>query len=82
MPTGYLRSECRICERSTDEVGRLSARGKCAECGNRRLVENHEAMLARRGPFFDHWRRRTLAAFGVGLADEPRDSLDSDRDAA
>jgi len=31
-------------------------------------------MLAHRGPFFEHWRARTLAAFGV--------TLDSDRESA
>lgn len=30
-------------------------------------------MLTHRGPFFDHWRRRTLAAFGVTELDSSRD---------
>lgn len=67
MPRGIPRDECRVCERSTDEVGPLSARGKCAGCGDRRLLENNAAMRDHRGPYFDHWRRRSLAALGVIL---------------
>lgn len=74
MPRGIPRDECRVCERSTDEVGELSARGKCASCGNRRLEENNAQLRAHAGPFWQHWRRRTLAAFGVGLIDTDRDT--------
>lgn len=76
MPRGILRTHCRVCERHVDECGKLSARGKCADCGNARLEANHWQLIEHRGPFFDHWRRRTLAAFGV------KTPLDSDRDAA
>jgi hypothetical protein len=68
------RHFCRHCARHDSEVGRISARGRCAECGNRRLAENHEAMLVHNGPFYEHWRTRTLAAFGV--------VLDADREQA
>jgi len=47
----------------------LSARGRCEGCGRARNNENHEQLLAHSGPFFDHWRKRTLAAFGVFEAD-------------
>jgi hypothetical protein len=75
VPRGVLRTTCRICERPVSEVGGLSARGKCAECGNARLLANHEAMLVHRGPFYEHWKRRTLAAFGVVYLDAERDEV-------
>jgi len=28
-------------------------------------MDNHDQLLAHSGPFFHHWRKRTLAAFGV-----------------
>lgn len=31
------------------------------------MLENAHQLREHRGPFFDHWRRRTLAAFGVQL---------------
>jgi hypothetical protein len=73
LPKGYVGRWCRHCNRPEVEVGHISARGRCAECGDRRLIENHTAMLTARGPFFDHWRRRTLAAFGIRLVDDRRD---------
>ena len=75
------RHSCRICERPEEEVGRISARGKCASCGDRLLEENNAAMRDHRGPFFDHWRRRSLAALGVILPGSSS-TLDADRDAA
>jgi len=42
-------------------------------CGNGRLVENATELRAHSGPFFEHWRRRCVAAFGGVLLDERRD---------
>lgn len=81
MARGIVRTECKVCRRPTSKVGKLSARGKCAECGDSRMIENRAAMMQGNGPWFDHWRRRTLAAFGVGL-DEAASRVDADRDAA
>jgi hypothetical protein len=75
MARGVTRTECVICERPTSEVGELSTRGKCEGCADGRMLANHSQLVAHRGPFFDHWRARTLAAFGVV-------EVDSDRDAA
>jgi hypothetical protein len=61
-----------VCDGHVDEVGKLSARGKCATCGDRRLQENHRDLVEHRGPWFGHWRRRTLAAFGVVEVDGDR----------
>lgn len=56
-----------------DECGPLSARYKCAECGDDRMIHNNRQLMAHTGPFFDHWRRRSLAAFGVIQVDERTD---------
>lgn len=37
---------------------------------------NNYQLIEHRGPFFDHWRQRSLAALGVTLAD---DSLQTGR---
>lgn len=73
MPRGVLRTGCVICERPPAEVGPLSSRGKCQGCGVARLIDNHVQLIEHRGPFFDHWRARTLAAFGVTSLDAGRD---------
>lgn len=70
------RKWCKVCQQHTSVVGHISARGKCTECGNARLEANNAAMRRHTGPFYEHWRRRTLAAFGIVVP------LDSDRDAA
>lgn len=45
----------------------ISARGLCHECGMAALAANMYQLNAHSGPYFDHWRRRTLAAFGIFL---------------
>lgn len=32
------------------------------------MLENAHQLREHRGPYFDHWRRRTLAAFGIGVS--------------
>jgi hypothetical protein len=39
-----------------------------------RLTRNVVAMVEHRGPEFDYWRERCLAAFGGVALDEARDS--------
>lgn len=70
MTRGVLRENCIYCGRPVSEVGRLSTRGRCGECADTRMIENYRDLHSHAGPFFDHWRRRTLAAFGVGLVDD------------
>ena len=65
MPRGVRRTQCVVCRELVSEVGELSARGKCARCAETRAIENAAQLHAHGGPYFDHWRRRTLAAFGV-----------------
>jgi hypothetical protein len=49
----------------------MSARGKCVDCGEGKMLLNAYELRAHNGPSFAHWRRRTLAAFGVAAVDEP-----------
>lgn len=49
------------------------------------MIENYRQLSAHDGPYFEHWRRRCLAAFGVTTIDEPLDDeegarSDADRD--
>jgi hypothetical protein len=37
------------------------------------MLENAAQLRAHRGPFFDHWRKRTLRAFGVQLVEPTAD---------
>jgi hypothetical protein len=50
--------------------GPLSLRQKCHDCGVGKLALNDLQLHDHRGPFFDHWRRRSLAALGVMLPDD------------
>jgi hypothetical protein len=63
---------CRICGVSTFDGVHISARGKCPDCAEAREVANHRQLKAHRGPFFDWWRLRSLAALG-----DLRELLDS-----
>jgi len=36
------------------------------------MLTNHRELVAHDGPAFDHWRRRTLASFGVFDLDTSR----------
>lgn len=63
-------SHCRVCGRPREEGERFSARGKCSECGDGRMLENSRQLAASTGPYFDHWRRRCAAAFGVTVIDD------------
>lgn len=49
----------------------MSARGLCLECGEKARYANIEQLVSHSGPYFDHWRVRCLASFGVALIDEP-----------
>ena len=73
MPKGYTRLRCKICERHRDECGGLSKRGKCQSCAQMLVAANITGIALHRGPFFDHWRRQTLAAFGGVPVDELRE---------
>ena len=63
-------ANCRICHRHRTEVGELSWTGLCGDCGVAKENANALSLHYKRGPEFEHWRRRCLAAFGVGIFDQ------------
>jgi len=70
MPKGYPRTGCRGCGRTFAEIGSVSKRGLCQSCGEARRNLNLACLVTHQGPYFDHWRRRSLAALGVIVLDE------------
>jgi hypothetical protein len=68
----YVR--CRICRRHRDEVGRLSSRGKCAECGKARREENALSISAKQGAPYLHQQRRQFMKAYSALLDAERAS--------
>lgn len=70
MPRVNPRQYCRICGRHVDEVGSLSARGKCAEDAKAMTVANMIGLKTHSGPFHEHWRRRHAAAVGAILPED------------
>ena len=64
------RNVCRICGARWPFVD-VSARGLCPTHTHMPLEENMRQLVAHKGPHFEHWRQRCLAAFGV--FDEPAD---------
>lgn len=55
------RVTCRVCTRHIDEVGPLSARGKCEPCGLARVEDAVTAMFSGSGPTYDKWLANTTA---------------------
>jgi hypothetical protein len=53
---GHDALYCKVCGRHRDEVGPLSARYKCRQCGQRRQRENVEQLWTQQGPYFEAWR--------------------------
>jgi hypothetical protein len=62
---------CKVCGVGAREGVSISQRGYCAMHWEERMIANHVQLKAHSGPFFDHWRRRSLAALGVIVLDEP-----------
>lgn len=53
--THWHPSYCRVCGKVKEEVGRISATGKCEPCGKAAMNEAHEQLRAQEGPIFDAW---------------------------
>lgn len=66
------RTTCRICGKSSDEVGPISWRGKCMDDAKERIAGNMYGMVTMSGPYAQHWRRRMAASVGATLPDEAR----------
>lgn len=67
------RSTCRVCGRHKREVGPISHGGYCGEHGKAVFLENVDGLHYHQGPWFQHWRLRSLAALGVTLDERPND---------
>ena len=68
------RATCKRCGKHYSEVGAISWGGNCETCGQIASLENVNDLRATNGPYFDHWRRRMAATFGVAIdADAERD---------
>jgi ribosomal protein S27AE len=61
----YHPSSCRICDASVADGVPISATGLCPRCGEARELANHRQLKAHDGPFWEWWRIRCLASFGV-----------------
>lgn len=65
MPRAEYR-HCKVCSRSTEEVGALSWTRLCEECGGVRLEENVYGIATKSGPAFERQRVGMIAqALGV-----------------
>ena len=64
--------ECKVCGARSPAV-LISQTGLCPDHGAMRRNANLRDLVNHRGEYFDHWRRRCLAAFGVLQVDERGD---------
>jgi hypothetical protein len=63
----WHRLSCKSCGRDPAEGERISASGLCHRCGEAKHLEHNRQLRQHAGPWFEHWRRQTLAAFGVAV---------------
>lgn len=80
----WNRSHCRACGKVREQGERFSARGKCVDCGEGRMIANARQLKAHDGEFFHDWRRAVIASVGGILpadqsTDPTRRSTDADR---
>lgn len=59
---------CKVCDARYPFVT-ISASGLCPDHSKMRMRDNNAQLREHSGPWFDHWRQRSLAALGVGLPD-------------
>lgn len=64
------RRKCKGCGRRDTEVGELSWRGLCTECGPAKVEVTCEALRRKSGPEFHHWRQQMAASVGGVLLDD------------
>jgi len=72
MPRRHPRVTCKLCGRHRDECGQLSARGKCADCGDGRMSENLAQLRQHAGPHYRAWQRGIIEGVtGIRLDAQP-----------
>lgn len=67
---GHNGTWCRRCGRDVEECGPLSARYRCAECGEGEMIYNVRELKAHAGPRFHRWRRGVAAGVGAILPED------------
>jgi hypothetical protein len=66
------RRNCTLCGGHDSEVGPISWRGKCHNCGKERLTTAITELAEHRGPTFAYWRTRIAASVGATIPDTSR----------
>ena len=61
---------CKVCGRTVEEVGSISATGLCPEHSLSREVENLLSLQAKSGKPFQWWRYRLAASVGFASLDD------------
>lgn len=69
------RATCRNCHRHRSECGPISWNGNCQRCAHERMAANLLDLVTHSGAFFEHYRRRMVAAFGGVLVDDTGDEI-------
>lgn len=59
-----------VCGKHQNEVGPISWRGKCADCGHKRLRANMDGIHYHTGPELLRWRRAVAHSVGAVLLDD------------
>ena len=67
---GHYALFCKVCGKHRDDVGPMSARYKCADCGEGRAKENARQLKAHSGPHFQAWRRGIVESLVGKLVSE------------
>ncbi len=64
--------ECKVCGARASAVS-ISQTGLCPDHSKMRREANLRDLVSHRGVYFEHWRRRCVAAFGGVLLDDVRE---------
>lgn len=67
---GHKRPTCKICGRPRQEGELFSARGKCPDCGNGRMLTQTGEMRDHSGVYFQEWRRQVAKSVGAVVLDD------------
>lgn len=59
-----------MCGGNVDDVGPLSARGKCESCGVELVTEAVDAMFSAQGEVYERWQSKTRRGFARYLERE------------
>jgi hypothetical protein len=56
------RKRCQSCGEHEREAGPISWRGLCDTCSRTHVRDNVSQLMDRKGPYYDHWARRSFMA--------------------